>query len=1435
MNSSDRWLKHRAGLFSYWNYGFKEFVFRDGNLLLFGANGTGKSLTMQALFPPLLDADFRSERLDANRKKGKQIGDYVLGLGSNRKDNNIAYVFTEFHKPTEPGKYITICYGLDMSIHRKGRKFIGFVAAGPVRIFSEEHAPSGSIRLFRRDEAGTRAMKAVGFADLERRIKEIRSDSHGRIDIRYTERESEYAKIINDMLFAYDSMSEYDNLINVLLSIRSPRAGDSEVQSDKGKEKQIDLVNNTLSDSLSPLPDSHFEELANLMSGIDERREELKQLQEQHAKIAEIKTVYDKYAASVTLHSLEKLKEFQSEADKHNKSLSKSKSNLDLKRNEHERESDNMNQAQRDLANLLGQMDALKKSDDEGCLDNLKETQKALEEAREDTTKNQVRVDKTAGEVKGYQEDIEEAEERIQEHSDWAELAIKDAQFNALSQSLWYITPPEIETTLSNIVSHIRHVDATALDINKMGIQAGDIRTLEDARAKTNSELDVEREQSRQLSSRIRQTEQILEDKRNLWFDAYAPWRDQAIEAIGLTAEDSMAIGSAINILYHANHRTEIANLTDEPYRKAQAVVNSRKLTFLLDNNTKETQIKATITELRQTSEKLRKELAITEKQKDIPFVVPNEIALTHKWLKEEEIPFAFLYEMVDFLGHLTDAQKAHVENALIQTGLLDAIFVPNTYKELLPADKPVKLLASVVEKNQTGTDNAVLAVALPPHLKEYRQEIETLLSHLTNSNGLGLFYVEHGQFSHGLVAGQAWSAPIQYVGTETRRLKWEATIARLKEEIALISQLITDAEEELKENESARKCAEKLCGEFPPIDELRKTFKDLQTFLSDQTHLLDVITKLEAKHELEMESLKKSIARFEEDWPAWYKLISTEFSGSWRRGCEHINKHPDMIRQYKEYIEGAEENLRSRESLIADKVRLEETLVAARARLTEYEDELYTANDKVAKLSGKVTALLRIVEDKGLINLADRIQSLDKQITEKDDMVKKLFDKVGSLRGAIESVKPVVEEMERKSSAFNGLLTVTKNVATDLVATFFPEKSAEPHEAIENFCKANGGNIESIRDLDENIVTKYTRYYGMYGMGSLNVQPRKIYSTVYLLGEDFKHHYATLEDSFGKVRYIIGRDSRGRNISLTDFVADKKQACDDLSAFIDGHYDELFKKWFAEGMEYEIQEKIKDGMAWTAAINGLLAKTKMSSHDTEFKINWVPRPRKKNDLAPVPLETVVQLIQQHALLAEVDYDDIRKFFRHKLEIVREIVRDDQTKIYKDALIEEFDYRKWFIFQIKYNSDNTNGWEDLTQQAYVKLSGGEKAMAIYLPLISAVSARFDAAGKKDCPRFIVMDEAFTVVDKNNTNECFKLIKQLDINYIINSQSIDGAYPEIPSLSIYHFGPGKGQTVPILHYEWDGNRKIYPEVRQDGRNLNQAAATIPEDALFGNMG
>ena len=149
----------------------------------------------------------------------------------------------------------------------------------------------------------------------------------------------------------------------------------------------------------------------------------------------------------------------------------------------------------------------------------------------------------------------------------------------------------------------------------------------------------------------------------------------------------------------------------------------------------------------------------------------------------------------------------------------------------------------------------------------------------------------------------------------------------------------------------------------------------------------------------------------------------------------------------------------------------------------------------------------------------------------------------------------------------------------------------------------------------------------------------------------------------------------------------------------------------------------------------------------------------------------------------------------------------DEPVNYMDLVRDALDYRKWFEFQMSYFRGE-NPKKTLTDSVFNKFSGGEKAMAMYVPLLAALNAQYQKASKEDHPRIVAMDEAFAGVDDKNISSMFELVGQMDFDYIMNSQSLWGCYESVPALRISEMHrPGNSQIVTIIHYTWNGKERV----------------------------
>ena len=166
----------------------------------------------------------------------------------------------------------------------------------------------------------------------------------------------------------------------------------------------------------------------------------------------------------------------------------------------------------------------------------------------------------------------------------------------------------------------------------------------------------------------------------------------------------------------------------------------------------------------------------------------------------------------------------------------------------------------------------------------------------------------------------------------------------------------------------------------------------------------------------------------------------------------------------------------------------------------------------------------------------------------------------------------------------------------------------------------------------------------------------------------------------------------------------------------------ELFEDLLIDTLGRKMRARISSSERWVAEMN-----KKMPSMDTSsglsFSLDWKSKPADSEDQMNTA-ELVSLLKKDSRILTDENIDKISKHFRSKLNAAR-LRRDENADaesmhtILKDVL----DYRKWFEFKLFYKMTG-EAKKELTNNAFYRFSGGEKAMAMYVPLFASVYARY---------------------------------------------------------------------------------------------------------------
>jgi uncharacterized protein (TIGR02680 family) len=240
-----------------------------------------------------------------------------------------------------------------------------------------------------------------------------------------------------------------------------------------------------------------------------------------------------------------------------------------------------------------------------------------------------------------------------------------------------------------------------------------------------------------------------------------------------------------------------------------------------------------------------------------------------------------------------------------------------------------------------------------------------------------------------------------------------------------------------------------------------------------------------------------------------------------------------------------------------------------------------------------------------------------------------------------------------------------------------------------------------------------------------------------------------------------------------------------------------LFESFLVGGLADALRERIGSAGALVVGMNDALNEC-MTSSGMGIELEWRPREHDEAGLR----EAVALLRRDAALLADDARARLVEFLRGRIEEARRSLEQGSST---EHVMAALDYREWHEFRVIQLMEGRR--EVLTRRRHQQGSGGEKAVALHLPLFAAAAAQFTAAEPR-CPRIILLDEAFAGIDEHMRAQLLGLLERFDLDFVLTSHELWGCYPELSALGIYHLHREPGiPGVATAHFRWDGRRRV----------------------------
>ena len=1361
MNS--RWQANRIGLINFWYYDDQEFPFAKGRMLLRGSNGSGKSVTMQSIIPLLLDGNMSPERLDPFGSRDRKMSGYLLEENDGR-DERTGYLYLEFRRESSD-TYLTVGMGMRA---RKGR---------PV---DKWYFSLTDGRRIGRD--------FFLYKEVEEKIPFSKRELANRIGEggRLFERQQDYMAYVNQQVFGFETTEAYKDMIDLLIQLRTPKLS---------REFKPSVISEILSDSLQPLSDEDLRPMSEAIENMDSMNMNLKSQKDALAAAQKISRVLERYDR---LSLYEKAKQYQQAADER-KTLEGEKEQFIIERDdrfeavaglEQEREElDARKEAMEKEKESLRQSDAftLKKRELElqqrsreieellrARNENLEEKRKQRDSLREKADQEQKVQEGKKQELRNVLEVMRVSSEEMEfdEHSFFAE---------------------ELNQHFEESFSFSFHQSVVEETQKKLD-QGADLLMQAGQRRREAEELIREKEQkerdSESAENRAKELEMLLTQTCNEWKEHLYSWNSVNQElklpedTLRRMARFSDAFGSEDAIDY-----SEVRRLAAEVWIEG----DSQRDQELRSN-------RALLTECSEALKTAEAELKAWETDKEAAPPRSDAVLRNRERLEREKIPYIEFYRLLDWADGIDEETCDRLEEALLQMGILDALIVDEQYREQVMRCDPDSC-DRYLFSGRTVVEGRNLLDLLQPDDSVAdlmrNHQIVSILQGISLGDAEGLSdtcITPEGLYQIGPVSGTVTgSVKASYLGMEARERHRREMIAECREKVRSLEEERSFLESREKELQERRQLLKQEYEAFPDDADLQECLKMLRSAERELEWILQEIEKLKEKTEAKTAVLRKLMDEAGQIADGLHMRCTYEvFDRASRAAKSYINHFYQLRSGHEAYLQIC---LR---------------ILELKDRIADLEQDLHTIMEEIRpveqllrKIQEEQQSVREQLELTDYQEIEDRLEQclqwldsypvrLQKCVTE----ITRHQERIRLLRERIKETEEKREALIRKEQYLENVYLEERNL--NFVPLQIPEGSGTKRLLSSLF------ENEKLPKKDD-LVGQLNRVFFENKASLMEYHPE--------IEELFSELDDRMESGWPSARRMTIRARyQGVPISFYDLIRQLGDSIEELQQLIREGDRELFEDILSNIISRKIRGHINSSNAWVEKMNRLMGRMDTSS-GLQFSLRWRSRTAESEDQLDTG-ELVTLLKKDYRLMSEQEAERLSLHFRSRVEQARRSAGEDHSGAsFYQIMKEILDYRKWFEFQLFFRKEG-EPVRELTNNVFGTFSGGEKAMAMYVPLFSSVAAKYQG-GRPDAPRLIALDEAFAGVDSKNIRDMFRLMAEFRFDFIINSQVLWGDSDTLDALAIYQLiRPLNARFVTVMPYLWNGSARQNLESEQE---------------------
>lgn len=1367
----NQWQLHRAGLFNFWYYDEEEFNFSNGKLLLRGSNGSGKSVTMQSFIPVLLDGRKSPDRLDPFGSRARKMEDYLLGEKEVvDRDERTGYLYLEYKREgTE--QYVTTGMGLRAKRHSP-LEFWGFVITDNRRIgkdfplykteYSVEEGQDQKIPLTRRE--------------LENRLE---------VGGKVVRTQKEYMELVNKHVFGFESIEAYEELIKLLIQLRSPKLS---------KDFKPTVIYGILNESLPSLSDEELRPLSDTIENMDQTKQQLDQLTRDHRSLNRLAKQYDTYNQYVLAEKAEGYLKAEQRREKLNKQGENNRK--DIRKNEQllQTYNEDFSKLQREQEVLKEEEEKLKEHDVFRAQGERKKVQALLRDSQDNLKKKQEALDKKKSQERTIRRDHSETEEKLLQAEknillflEELDFAAEDTQFphHTVSTSEFqrhYKTKFDFILWKKQAEEYAQHLDRILKVFREQRRVKERYDQAERELGEAHKELDMKRREELKWA-------QWVEEEKGKLLEAFHQWRKGNRE-LSLTENGIQLVSQHITRLYDPIPFEKVKEPVVQAYQLHYEQLKGESISLGHGIKQIDKEIQEKVNELNEWKRKKDPE----------PNRHPDTLS-TRKKLEEEHIPHLPLYSAVEFHEHVPPHVRERLEAAITNMGLLDALLISAKHQKNVQSDR-------VISPNPQMFVHTLADYLYPTPVDGVNvtaEEIDNALrSILIDENGEGGTSIsEDGSYQIGLLQGHApQEKTSKYIGKEARKKHRQEVIVQLEAELVFLQKEHDELKEKLRVAESRIEDLKEELAQFPTEQEVSDAFYQLEMTRRDVLALDKEVSQKNTRLKQiasELQQVKSQLRQLTEE----QSLAASE---------EAYEQALNVMYQYQRQLSDMQVEWNNYHNYQGNLTQLQDRLEGITLDVDELKGECNRLSSEVSKCTFQLEQIEHRLKELGAEEIQEKIEQILQRLREIPEALLQLTREQEKVGHEITSLQQEVERTGQELQFVISHCKIGHDVFVDdlklqLVPTileknmFLEKNTLEQAEQV----KAQFGELLHRFDrekLNSNLKDAFFKEQAIL--------------VEYRLTQDHILELDQLPDA-GDVEILqimnehvkqisrrihVVMEYEGKRVSPY-YVLEKIEKDITLQQSILNERDrELYEEIILNSVGRIIRTRINRAEEWVKKINQLMEERDTSSGLT-FSIRWKPKTADMED--EMDTRDLVDLLRADArILREEDIQRVTQHFRSKINRAKENLEESGFgETLHQAIKEILDYRQWFAFTLYYKREGEQK-KELTNNVFFTFSGGEKAMAMYIPLFSAAYSRYSEAND-DAPYIISLDEAFAGVDENNIRDMFDLVEKLGFNYIMNSQAVWGDYDTVSSLAICELvRPKNAPYVTVIRYHWDGH-------------------------------